>query len=591
MILGLDNQTKFVEMSGGRCLKDIIIFDGAFGTYYTGLYGREEYPESANIRHPERVQGIHREYIASGANAIKTNTFAANPATISDFELLRETVKSGYHIAMAAASESVRVFADIGPIVSEDAAADYLTVAKIFLDEGASCFLFETLSEISALEPTIQYIKENIPNATIITSFAVTQDGYTRSGEYYQTLFRKADAMGADYVGLNCICGPAHMLNLISKTDTEQYAVIAMPNAGYPSVINGRTVYVDNPAYFSHKLYDIYCCGVQAIGGCCGTTPRHIKETVERIRTDDGNREKTVHQATERAVAQTSFSSKSGYPIIAVEIGAPVDTDIGFVLEAAHTIKRAGADFITIPDSPLAKTRANSMMIAAKIQREADIAVIPHVCCRDRNQIAIKGDLIAGSIEGVRHILAITGDPISQTDRDFAKNVFGFNSYQLIHFIHELNAEVFAQAPYHICAALNSGSANFTAELNRAKEKRLNGADCFFTQPLFSEQNIENYRLAKKTLDCPVMAGIMPLAGYRNALFLNNEVPGIDIPEEIITKLADKTGEASKQVCLSYSRSIIDRVAEDCDGYYIMTPLKKIDFSEELIRYINEKIR
>lgn len=192
MILGLDNQTKFVEMSGGRCLKDIIIFDGAFGTYYTGLYGREEYPESANIRHPERVQGIHREYIASGANAIKTNTFAANPATISDFELLRETVKSGYHIAMAAASESVRVFADIGPIVSDAAAADYLTVAKIFLDEGASCFLFETLSEISALEPTIQYIKENIPNATIITSFAVTQDGYTRSGEYYQTLFRKA---------------------------------------------------------------------------------------------------------------------------------------------------------------------------------------------------------------------------------------------------------------------------------------------------------------------------------------------------------------------------------------------------------------
>lgn len=126
---------------------------------------------------------------------------------------------------------------------------------------------------------------------------------------------------------------------------------------------------------------------------------------------------------------QTSFPSKSDRPVIAVEIGAPVDTDIGFVLEAAHTIKRAGADFITIPDSPLAKTRANSMMIAAKIQREADIAVIPHVCCRDRNQIAIKGDLIAGSIEGVRHILAITGDPISQTDRDFAKNVFWFNSY------------------------------------------------------------------------------------------------------------------------------------------------------------------
>lgn len=570
-------------------MKDIIIFDGAFGTYYAGLYGSEEYPESANIRHPERVLAIHREYIASGANAIKTNTFAANPVTMSDSALLCETLQSGYRIAMSAASESVHVFADIGPIASEHTEADYLTVAKIFLDEGADHFLFETLAEVDTLEPAVRYIKEKVPNAIVITSFAVTQDGYTRSGEYYQSLFRKADSMGADYVGLNCICGPAHMLDLMKKADTDRYAVIAMPNAGYPSVVNGRTIYMDNPTYFSHKMYDIYCCGVQAIGGCCGTTPRHIKETVDRIRTDDRNREKTARPAAKRTVAQNAFSSKSNRPVIAVEIGAPVDTDTGFIMEAAQTVKRAGADFVTIPDSPLAKTRANSMMIAAKIQREAGIAVIPHVCCRDRNQIAIKGDLIAGSIEGIRHILTITGDPISQTDRDFAKNVFGFNSYQLIRFIHELNAEVFADSPYHICAALNTGSANFSAELNRAKEKIQNGANCFFTQPLFSEQNIENYRRAKETLDCPVMAGIMPLAGYRNALFLNNEVPGIEIPEQVIAQLEHQTGEASKQICLQYSKAIIDRIAEGCDGYYIMTPLKKIDFSEELIRYIHAR--
>ncbi len=572
-------------------MEHIIIFDGAFGTYYNSMYGGEEYPESANLRYPERVKSIHEEYIASGANAIKTNTFAANPVTISDSELLRKTIKSGYAIAKSAASESIRVFADIGPIASEKAATDYQAVVELFLEEGASCFLFETLSEVDSLEPTLQYIKKTVPNAVVITSFAVAQDGYTRTGAYYQTLFRKAVAMGADYVGLNCICGPAHMLSLISKVDTEQYAVIAMPNAGYPSVLNGRTVYVDNPSYFSHKLYDIYRCGVRAIGGCCGTTPRHIGETVDKIRADDGNRERTPRQTSSHTVSRTDFPAQKGHPVIAVEIGAPSDTDISFVLEAAHIVKRAGADFITIPDSPLAKTRASSMMIAAKVQREADIAVIPHICCRDRNQIAIKGDLIAGSIEGIHHALAITGDPISRTDRDFAKNVFGFNSYQLIHFIHELNAEVFAQAPYHICAALNTGSANFDAELNRAKEKRLNGADCFFTQPLFSERNIANYRLAKKTLDCPVMAGIMPPAGYRNALFLNNEVPGIDIPEDIIAELADKSGADAKEICLAYSRSIIDRIAEDCDGYYIMTPMKKIDFSEELIHYINQKAK
>ena len=563
-------------------MKPFYFFDGAFGTYYHKLHPDVQIPELSNLNDAQEVYAIHRAYIESGATAIKTNTFGANPLNMTQ-EQTAAVIQSGYRIAKEAAGQKAAVFADIGPVFAENAADIYLKLSTLFLAAGASHFLFETQPSCKDLLPALKHIKAICDHAVIMVSFAVTQDGYSQSGEHYHTLFEEAVAAGVDYVGLNCICGPAHMQRLIADTDTTKYAVIAMPNAGYPATVNGRTVYVDNPAYFSDKLCEIYRCGVAAVGGCCGTTPAHIKASVEKIRASGISRQ--TKPSVKKETAAVRYETWN-HTVIAVEVGAPVNTDTAFTLSASKRLKAAGADFITIPDSPLAKTRANSMMISAKIQREAGIRTIPHICCRDRNQIALKGDLIAGNIEGIREVLAITGDPIPEADRTIAKNVFGFNSYKLIHFINGLNKTLFQETPYRVCAALNTSAAHFEAELERAREKIKTGAVCFLTQPLFSKQNIANYQAAKQALPCKILAGIMPLAGYKNALFLNNEVPGIEVSEDILSALENQTPEKTKRICLDYAKQTIDTIKENCDGFYIMTPLKKTDYSEELVRYI-----
>ncbi len=568
-------------------MDNIYLFDGAFGTYYHSRNPENQYPELANLEDSQAVLEIHREYLAAGANAIKTNTFCANPVSIPEEAQLTAVLQSGWRLAKEAAGTTAAVFADIGPIRSEQAQEDYLTVVRTFLNEGATHFLFETQASFNELLPAISLIKREA-GRVVIVSFAVTQDGYTQSGEGYQALFAKASEAGTDLVGLNCICGPAHMLRLISAIDTEKYAVSVMPNAGYPSVINGRTVYMDNPTYFSEKLAEMYAHGVKAIGGCCGTTPRHIKAAIQKIQ--GVTPIKTDKPLADLGSRPTSRPTESWNPVtIAVELAAPVEPDASFALNAATRLKAAGADFVTVPDSPLAKARASSILTAAKLQREARILAIPHLCCRDRNQIALKGDLLGGNMEGLRNVLAITGDPVSDFERTNAKTVFGFNSYKLIRFIAQLNDDLFHAAPYRIYAGLNTSAANFEAELKRAEEKEKNGAVCFLTQPLFSEQNLENYRLATRTLSAKVLAGIMPLAGYKNALFLNNEVPGIDIPAALLEALQAAAPAEAKEICLQYAKDMIDKIDPSCDGFYLMTPLKKVELTEELITYIRRK--
>lgn len=562
-----------------------MIFDGAFGTYIS--YKKRlniEIPELMNIEHPEEVKEIHREYIAFGAEAIKTNTFSANPATINDPELLGRVISSGYNLASEAAKGTgTRVFADIGPISADNAADEYIAIAERFIREGSVNFLFETQYEVESLRGAVDVIKRQNHDAVIAVTFAVSPDGYTGTGGYYKDLLKQARDMGADYTGLNCVCGPVHMLELLKDIDCSEYNILAMPNAGYPAVTSGRTVYMDNPEYFAEKLYEIYSCGVKSVGGCCGTTPKHIRQFAEKIKKLPDMLPQPVRIKPEPRKKQgPDLKGK----VIAVEISAPDTADASFAIEASRIVKEAGADYITVPDSPLAITRANSFMTSALIQRSTGIRTIPHLCCRDKNQIAIKGDLIAASIENISCILAITGDAIPETNRGTAKNVFGFNSYKLISFIKSLNETLFAVNPYTICAALNLNAENFDAELKRAETKTANGADVLFTQPVFSEKNTENYFKAKERLDTRIFAGIMPLAGYKNALFLNNEVQGIEIPERIINALKDKEPEEMKRLCIDYAKETVDIISEGCDGYYIMAPRKKIEYAAEIVKYI-----
>lgn len=580
-------------------MNKILFFDGAFGTYYHERYGNDEKCEMANIHAPERVEKIHLEYIASGARAIRTNSFGVNSALFGDALLRRELIEKSYEIAVNAANEAdgVEVFADIGYVYSptSDTAADYLESAGIFIECGAKNFLFETLAELDPVLPAVRLIREKAKDSVIMISFAVSADGYTSTGLYYRNLIEQARDCGADITGLNCICGPSDMLALVKKLPVKEMNLSVLPNSNYPAQTGFGLRYSNNAEYFAGKILEMYNLGAYAVGGCCGTTPEHIRKVTSSI---NGESRAYITNPVGEAgqiqpvpkLSRLQRALNKGKTVIAVELDPPENTDIGFLIDSAESLKRAGADVITLADSPLARPRADSFITAARVSRDVGIETLPHLACRDKNRIAIHSQLLGAGAENVQNVLVITGDSISKsnpTDIGGDKNVFNFNSLTLISYIDSLNESVFASAPFCIAAALNVNAANFEAELKRAKQKEERGATVFLTQAIFTDDSIKSLQRARESLKGKILAGILPIAGYRNALFLNNEVSGMSIPHELVESLKDKSPEETKQISLAFCRSIIDRAREFCDGYYLMTPRKKVDFVTELVHYIN----
>lgn len=572
--------------------KKVRLFDGAFGTYYQQLTGSLDCCELANINSPDIVFDIHRRYLSAGAVALKTNTFQASPARYGDPRTLEKIISAGYEIACrASAPFAAQVFADIGNISEQgrDIAADYLNVAKIFAGLGATRFLFETLDSAEPLAEAIAYIRESVKGAEIIASFAVSPDGYTSLGMDYRDLITKAKEMGADIAGLNCICGPSHMVSLMSRIE-DRDGLIAMPNAGYPVKIDGRTVYRDNPDYFAQKIAELAGLGISNLGGCCGTTPEHIRMASERLKAPATKESASVTvKKAEASMPQSRFAAslEAGKFVIAAEVDPPFDTDVSFLLSSAERLKELGADALTLADSPLARPRADSLVMAAKVLRQTGLDVIPHLSCRDRNRIAIQSALLAANVEDVSNVLIVTGDSLDGLSHD--KTVYNFNSVKLMSYIKSLNGELFASKPFSVFGALNVNALNFGAELSRAKLKAEAGATALFTQAIFTPESVENLKCARRELPCKILAGILPVASYKNAVFLNNEVSGMSIPAGFISSLEGKTPQEVTRLSLGFSLDIISRVSDFCDGIYIMTPLKRIDLVCKLIESIKEK--
>lgn len=564
-----------------------LIFDGAFGTYYSSEYGPDCIGDYANTEFPSRVLSIHRKYIESGAKAIKTNTFTLNKARFPDKNELAAMISAGISLAKEAAEESILVFADIGTI-PEGTSEDYIELADIFIENGAENFLFETLAEFKPLDMVLTHIRNKLPKAGIIVSFGSSPDGYTRQGNSVSELIKEAAKHKAvDAVGINCVCGPAHALNLISSLENIEKPLSVMPNAGYPSFENGRTVYNDNATYFAEKAKELRKYGVSVIGGCCGTTPEHISALVSALN------ESNIISVNENKKAQISSSVKenpfesklkNGKKIMAVEFDPPAGTDISCVVDAAALLKGCGCDLLTIADNPLSRSRADSLITACAVSERTGLPVMPHLTCRDRNRLAIKSGLMAANGMGVRNILAVTGDPLT----DGEKGVFSFNSFKLINFISDMNKKEFASSPYLVGAALNLNAKIFDIELKRAAQKAELGAKVFLTQPVATDTAFENLKTAYKTLNTPILVGIYPVAGYKNALFLKNEVAGIDIPDSLIKSLEGKSKEEALGISVEFSYEKASQIAPFCNGFFIMTPLKRTDIVIELIHKIKE---
>ena len=580
-----------------------LLFDGAMGTYYKAAPGVE--CEQANLTDPAGVLAVHREYLAAGADAVKTNTFSLPRLAAAHAPGWEQLAQAGWQLAVQAAEETgAAVFADLGPAPDTEAVPAgqvYTAVAKQFAALGARNFLFETLSSDAGLLDAVGAIKAEVPDAFVLVSFAVLPDGYTREGMYCKDLARRMQESGiVDAVGLNCVSAPGAMRTL-AKQLGGTLPLSVMPNAGYPIVTRTQVKYQGRPEYFARELGRLAAEGtVQILGGCCGTTPAHIaalRAELDRLpvvkKTAPAEEFSTVKKQTVENEDAFLRKLNAGEKVIAIELDSPRTADLTGYLEGAKKLQAAGADLLTIADCPIAQARMDSSLVACRVHRELGLCTLPHMTCRDRNLNATKALLLGLYAEGVREVLAITGDPIPTAERDEVKNVYQFNSRKLAQYIVSLAGEGREMpGPMTVFGALNLNARNFDVELRRAKEKLENGMSGFLTQPVLSAQAVENLKKSRKTLgaDAKILAGIMPVVSQRNAIFMENEINGIHVEEDIIRQFAGLDRAQGEELGLAISLKMAREALPYADGFYLMTPFNRVALMERLIARLRTEV-
>lgn len=580
-----------------------LLFDGAMGTYYKAAPGVE--CEQANLTDPAGVLAVHREYLAAGADAVKTNTFSLPRLAAAHTPGWEQLAQAGWQLAVQAAEEmGAAVFADLGPAPDTEAVPAgqvYTTVAKQFAALGARNFLFETLSSDAGLLDAVGAIKAEVPDAFVLVSFAVLPDGYTREGMYCKDLARRMQESGiVDAVGLNCVSAPGAMRTL-AKQLGGTLPLSVMPNAGYPVVTRTQVKYQGRPEYFARELGRLAAEGtVQILGGCCGTTPAHIAALRAELdslpvveKTAPAEEFSTVKKQTVENEDAFLRKLNAGEKVIAIELDSPRNADLTGYLEGAKKLQAAGADLLTIADCPIAQARMDSSLVACRVHRELGLCTLPHMTCRDRNLNATKALLLGLYAEGVREVLAITGDPIPTAERDEVKNVYQFNSRKLAQYIVSLAGEGREMpGPMTVFGALNLNARNFDVELRRAKEKLENGMSGFLTQPVLSAQAVENLKKSRETLgaDAKILAGIMPVVSQRNAIFMENEINGIHVEDWIIEKFAGLDRAQGEELGLAISLEMAKAALPYADGLYLMTPFNRVALMERLIGRLKQEV-
>ena len=666
-----------------------LLFDGAFGTYYTKQFRPEKeesfFPEYVNISRPDRVKAIHRKYLSAGAHAIKTNTFGAYPGILmKDAGETKKLITAGFSLAEeallnhlskdvknrpettgefakragqersaeASGEEDYFIFADLGPAPGEEEnerILAYQMAIDSFLETGARYFLFETLPEEKTVLEAIRYLKDQCPGAYAISSFAVMPDGFSSEGCNYRDMLAAAAGESAvDAVGLNCMSSVWHMDHLIRQIPDPGKPLLLMPNAGYPVVRGYRTVFEGNADYFARILARDAGQGVAMVGGCCGTTPDHIRLLADRLREksvrhqegqgpvfkgpdpalgqdhgkrsnqhlyavtgSDGNssdKDSSDKGSSDKGSSDSGLSDRdlsvskdqdafyqklmSGRKVVAVELDSPRGCDITRFMEAAENLKEAGADIITIADNPIAKARMDSSIVAGIIRRQVGLDALPHMTCRDRNLNATKSLLLGNYAQGIRNVLVITGDPIPSARRDEVKVVYQFNSRKLMAYMKALGQEEGTfPSPMHIFGALNVNARNFEIELDRAREKVQAGAVGFLTQPALTTEAIANICRASETLRAEnsrirLLGGIIPVISERNGRFMQSEISGIDVPDALIERYVGKDRADCEEIAVDSSLELAKTMEDAVDGYYLVTPFMR----DYLIRRIMERL-
>lgn len=578
-----------------------LVFDGGMGTYYKAAPGLA--CEQANTADPDGVLAVHRAYLEAGAQALKTNTFGLTAMAARQEPGWQALADAGYALAVQAAQDKAYVFADLGPVPDTEerpAGQVYTEVAERMLDQGAEYFLFETLSSDAGVLEAVRAIRARCPHAFVLVSFAALPDGYTREGLACSQLLQRMQASGlVDAAGLNCVSAPGAMAALVQQLGRQGLPLSVMPNAGYPVVARSQVRYQGKPAYFAKTLAALAGRGVRILGGCCGTTPEHIRALTEALKEQPAlgpafAEPGAVPAAHQPAETEDAFLCKlrSGQPVIAVELDSPKTADLSGYLASARRLQQAGADIMTIADCPVARARMDAALVACRVHRELGLCVLPHMTCRDRNLNATKALLLGLAAEGIGEVLAITGDPIPTAERDEVKSVYQFNSRKLAQYILSLAGEGGLPARMAVFGALNLGARNFAVELRRAEEKLACGMTGFLTQPVLSTQALENLRLARQTLGsrAKLLAGVLPVVSLRNAQFLDSEVNGIQVEPELLQRFAGLDKAAGEALGLEVAFGAAKAALPYADGLYLMTPFQRVGLMETLIARIRTEL-
>ena len=598
-----------------------ILTDGAMGTYYGQLYqvpGRMS--ELANTSKPDQIEKIHTAYIEAGAALIRTNSFASHANTLAGMplhqceqreEVLRQiydNVYLSYMIAKRAVLKSGRrvfIAGDIGPVPEsgatqeEEIMAQYKAMADALTDSGAEIILFETFADFRYIFPVISYIRQKA-SPVIMASFCLNKFGYTKSGLSAAEIIKTANESGViDVIGFNCGVGSAHMAEIVKNLDLGTMPVSIVQNSGYPDLIRDRNVYQENIGYFCDNMADIAKMGVNMLGGCCGTAPEYIRSLSKVLETYKDNEDKIFdmrrHFAKAKAHGEVDKSRNpflnklnKGEKVIAVELDPPHNGHGDKLIQAAALLKNAGADLVTLSDSPMGKMRADAMMTGANLQYRAEVAVMPHVSCRDKNVIAMGSAFLGAHMNGIRNMLVVTGDPVPAGDRNIVTGVYDFNSIRLMNYFKQLNREHFLDDPVIYGGALNYNRTNIDKEIERMQKKCDAGADYFLTQPIYSDEDIERIRYIKTKIHTKILCGIMPLVSYRNAMFMKNEIYGIHVPDEIVARYhKDMSREEGEETGIQIALELAEKLKDVTDGYYFMAPFNRASMICKIMAQLN----
>jgi methionine synthase I (cobalamin-dependent)/5,10-methylenetetrahydrofolate reductase len=592
--------------------ESVLIADGAMGTMLQRLGVQAPY-ELANLVQPDAVRQVHRAYIEAGARLIETNTFGANRvklATHGAGHLVREINLAAVRLAREAAGDVPVIvagavgpvgkpLAPIGQIAPQEAGEAFREQIKVLLEAEVDLILLETFTHLDELRIALEQLRSLDSEIPVIAQKAFIEDGETLAAGLPAQVARTLEEWGVDVIGANCVVGPQRMVGILqAMASATSLPLSVMPTPGLPQYQRGEVTFEAQPDYFAQYGEQFARIGVNVVGGCCGTTPAHIRAVAERLRGVKPRARRVPARVKEAVKPEelpraepSQLAGKLGRKyVIAVELDLPRGLDVTKVLDGALSLKEHGVDVIDISDGARARLRMNPIAISHLIQEQVGIEVMMHFACRDRNLLAIQADLLGAHALGIRNILAITGDPALIGDYPTATSVFDIDAIGLVRILRRFNEgvdlagnSIGMRTAFTIAVAYNPLAYDQHTEDERLKRKAAEGAHLVYTQPIFDIAVLERAAEAASRVGLPLLVGVLPLRSARHADFMHHEVPGVWIPDPIRKRLAELDDADARRYGLDVAKEFALQAQKVSQGIYLMPPFGNHKVAEAVI--------